>query len=172
MWLICFYKHTDGFAIRWGRTLTFSKPCENKLRREYVNLPLTHKQLKCILQSNSSLKPLWRSSCHRAALYVQRKIGEKRSGFTGEQAAPQLDSISAAKVNCCKKSHCKYCPNVVGSMTLFKESITSSQSVTLKIVLQVAEHTLGQQNAIFLLFDGGYLCLILLQDHRYHDLVS
>lgn len=97
---------------------------------------------------------------------------EKRSGLTGEQAAPQLDSIVDAKVNYCKKSHCKYCPDVVGSTTLFKESITTSQFVTLKIVLQVAEHTLLQQKAICLLFDGGYLCLILLQDHRYHDLVS
>lgn len=45
-------------------------------------------------------------------------------------------------------------------MAIFKESITSSQYVTLKIVLQVPEHTTGQQKAIGLLSDGDCLRLI------------
>ena len=35
--MICFDKHTDGFAIRWARTMSFSKICENKLRRKYID---------------------------------------------------------------------------------------------------------------------------------------
>lgn len=86
------------------------------------------------------------------------------SEVTGDGAAPQLDSIVAPKVNYCKTTHWKYCPNVVGSsMAIFKETVTSSQYVTLKIVLQIPDHTMGQKKAICLLSDGGCLCLILFQ---------
>lgn len=62
-----------------------------------------------------------------------KALEERPTEFTGDQAAPQLDSIVPAKVNYCKTSHWKYCPNIVcSSMAIFKKSITSSQYVALK----------------------------------------
>lgn len=92
-------------ALPLGKVGHFSKTHKNKLRREYTNQPLIHKQFKCGLQNNSSMKPLEKKLPQSTIFFIFKERCnslERPSDLIREKTVPQLDNTVVANINSAK----------------------------------------------------------------------